>query len=44
MTTFVPLIVIPVVSRLTSDTTGDGENGERFYAMLAGEPLERESA
>ncbi len=44
VTTFVPLIVIPVVSRLTSDTTGDGENGERFYAMLAGEPLERESA
>ncbi len=38
VTTFVPLVVIPLVSRLTTDTSGDRE---RFYAMLAGErPVE----
>ena len=31
MTTFVPLVVIPLVSRLTTDVSGDRE---RFYAML----------
>ena len=33
VTTFVPLVVIPVVSRLTVDAAGDRE---RFYARLAG--------
>ena len=33
VTTFVPLVVIPVVSRLTADAAGDRE---RFYARLAG--------
>ena len=33
VTTFVPLIVIPLVSRLTTDTSGDRE---QFYAMLGG--------
>ncbi|MYD72368.1 MAG: hypothetical protein F4W89_16735 [Acidobacteria bacterium] len=34
VTTFIPLVVVPLVSRLTTDTSGDRE---RFYAMLAGE-------
>lgn len=42
VTTFVPLFVIPVVSRLTSDAFGDPE---RFYAMLDGrQPVDRERA
>ena len=40
VTTFVPLVVIPVVSRLTTDASGDRE---AFYAMLAGmRPVDRE--
>ena len=34
VTTFVPLLVIPVVSSLTSDTSGDRDG---FYAMLSGD-------
>ena len=34
VTTFVPLVVIPIVSRLTSDTSGDRDG---FYAMLSGD-------
>ena len=34
VTTFIPLVVVPLVSRLTTDTSGDSE---RFHAMLAGE-------
>lgn len=41
VTTFVPLLVIPAVSRLTTDTTGDRD---RFYAALAGTaPVERQA-
>ena len=41
VTTFVPLAVIPLVSRLTTDTSG---NREAFYAMLAGtRPVDRGS-
>ena len=42
VTTFVPLAVIPLISRLTTDTSGDRE---KFYAMLDGaRPVEPESA
>ena len=34
VTTFVPLAVIPIVSWLTSDTSGDRDG---FYAMLSGD-------
>ena len=41
VTTFVPLAVVPLVSRLTTDTSG---NREAFYAMLAGtQPVDRGS-
>ena len=39
VTTFVPLAVIPLVSRLTTDASGDRE---KFYALLDGaQPVER---
>lgn len=42
VTTFVPLAVIPAVSLLTTDVSGDRE---RFYALLAGgRPVDRERA
>ena len=45
VTTLVPLVAVPAISLLTPDATGDGdgESGDRFYAMLAGErPVDRE--
>ena len=47
VTTLVPLVAIPAISLLTRHATGggddDGERGDRFYAMLAGErPVDRE--
>ena len=36
ITTLVPLVAVPAISLLTRDATGDDDDGDRFYAMLAG--------
>ena len=39
LTTLIPLVIVPIVSMLTTDTGGDPDT---FYSMLSGErPVDR---